>query len=153
MDTAILLKILTSMKMTDKPITITVSGNSMFPALHDADVITIIQGDYVPGDILVYKYMKDELLVHRLLKIQGGRYQCKGDFSFRLEDIPLNDIFGKITEIKRNNVKIDIIKSAKKFLDMSYEVGLESLRLKYDIQKIIQSDIYCMYTELFYKNL
>ena len=60
----------------------TVSGDSMIPALSDGDVVTLKQEDqYHVGDILVYLYKEGKLLIHRLLRIDNGRYYCKGDNS------------------------------------------------------------------------
>lgn len=69
-------------------IQLNVDGTSMLPTLHPGDSIEICsKDDYTIGDILVFFYKNDTVLVHRLLKIENRRYFCKGDNSFRLEDI------------------------------------------------------------------
>ena len=74
---------------------ITVTGSSMNPVLFEGDIITVVrESSYAVGDILVLLY-KGTLLVHRLLKISGGRYFCKGDNAFRLEDFPASETIGK----------------------------------------------------------
>ncbi len=74
---------------------ITVTGSSMNPVLFEGDIITVVrESSYAVGDILVFLY-KGTLLVHRLLKISGGRYFCKGDNAFRLEDFPASETIGK----------------------------------------------------------
>lgn len=82
-----------------------ISGTSMKPILHEGDTITVCRKDkYMIGDIIVFLYKNNNLLVHRLLKIQNGRYFCKGDNSFRLEDIYIEHIVGAvILEFDRNN--------------------------------------------------
>lgn len=80
-----------------KPFELTVDGTSMIPILHPGDRIEICARDnYAVGDILVFFYKNDTLLVHRLLRVENGRYLCKGDNSFRLEDIRKEDIVGAV---------------------------------------------------------
>ncbi len=74
-----------------QPFKLTIEGTSMLPVLHPGNCISICaKEDYIVGDILVFFYKNDTLLVHRLLKIENGRYFCKGDNSFRLEDVEKN---------------------------------------------------------------
>lgn len=76
---------------------IIVHGTSMQPILHDGDTITLCRKDeYVPGDILVFAYNYGAILVHRLLKIENGRYICKGDNAFRLESVKPEQIAGAV---------------------------------------------------------
>ncbi|MBQ8388601.1 MAG: PqqD family peptide modification chaperone [Clostridia bacterium] len=76
---------------------ITVVGISMEPLLKEGDIIRIEKAsNYVIGDILVFTY-KGELLVHRLIKAEKNKFFCKGDNSFRLEDIEKEGILGKVT--------------------------------------------------------
>ena len=71
-----------------------ISGNSMYPVISNGDVVIVKSKiKYIPGDIIVFIY-KGSLLVHRLIKIENGRYFCKGDNSFRLEDIEPSQIIG-----------------------------------------------------------
>ncbi len=80
-------KILMFRSRIKKPFRLSVAGNSMLPILHAGDSILVCRKDiYEEGDILVFFYKQNELLVHRLLKIKNGRYFCKGDNAFRLED-------------------------------------------------------------------
>ncbi len=74
-----------------------VAGVSMEPVLHQGDTIIVQKKEsYEIGDILVFLYKNHELLVHRLLKIENGRYFCKGDNSFRLEDTDISQIIGSV---------------------------------------------------------
>ena len=80
-----------------KPFSLTVSGVSMLPVLHDGDVISVCgRDDYAVGDILVFAYKNGGILVHRLLKIENGRYFLKGDNALRLEDVSKEQIFGAV---------------------------------------------------------
>lgn len=82
---------------SQEPFQMKVSGSSMYPILNDGDTITIcLKKDYKIGDILVFQYKNDAILVHRLLKIQNGRFFCKGDNSFRMEDVEKDKIVGYV---------------------------------------------------------
>ncbi len=79
-----------------------VKGNSMFPVLVNGDVVDILisqDEQYHIGDILVFPYQNEGVLIHRLLKKENGRYFCKGDNSFRLEDVPADAIIG-VAQVK-----------------------------------------------------
>lgn len=39
-------------------------------------------------------------MVHRIVKIVGERFFCKGDNAYRVEVIHYNDIIGRVVEIK-----------------------------------------------------
>lgn len=76
---------------------IRVSGDSMLPILSNNSVVKIIirhDNKFNVGDIVLFFYKNEGLLIHRLLKIENGRYFCKGDNAFRLEDIEKEDIIG-----------------------------------------------------------
>ena len=81
-----------------KMISLTVRGNSMRPTLCDGDVVTVVTSEqYSEGDIIVFNYCGEGLLLHRLLAIEG-KYVCKGDNAFRFEYIEKKDIIGKVVE-------------------------------------------------------
>lgn len=80
-----------------KPFSLNVFGTSMLPIIHEGESIPICRkDDYEIGDILVFIYKQDRLIVHRLLKIQGERYFCKGDNSFELEEFGFGQIIGAV---------------------------------------------------------
>ena len=84
----------TKMKCSFK---LTVDGTSMIPILNPGDSIVVCpKEEYVVGDILVFYYKNDDLLVHRLLQTRNGRLLCKGDNSFRMEDILPEQIIGAV---------------------------------------------------------
>lgn len=125
---------------------ISVSGISMSPCLFESDIITVEkQSPYKVGDILVFVYKYGELLVHRLLKITNGKYYCKGDNSFRLEDIDELQIIGKITSIQRNNITMDVPAVNEDFINMSYQVNREFRKCGYDAEKTKESEVYKKY--------
>ena len=68
MQPTLLYNILRSQLKHNKDADITVTGISMEPTLHAADVVTVRRAEaYEAGDILVFLYKNNELLIHRLL--------------------------------------------------------------------------------------
>lgn len=123
-------------------LTISVIGTSMFPTLLENDVITVTKSkDYTIGDILVFVYKSNELLVHRLLKKEHNIYFCKGDNSFRLEDITYEKIVGKVTKI--NNLEIPTC--PPDLIEQSFNIHKKLATLNYDIVKLKNSIMYKTY--------
>lgn len=126
---------------------IKVTGISMLPEFSEGDVITITQDSvFLPGDIIAFIYKNEGLIVHRLLK-KDKKYYCKGDNSFRLEDIYLNDIIGKITKI--NGRKVVAWEDWK--VQLSYIVNRIFVNSGYDIEMTKKSCVYKLYGELILK--
>ena len=77
----------------------TVSGTSMVPTVAHGDVVVIrAKENYSIGDILMFGYNQNtEILLHRLVKKEEDRLFCKGDNSYRLEEIRLDDVWGAAT--------------------------------------------------------
>lgn len=98
---------------------IRVKGYSMFPELSEGDNISLRKfQEYNIGDVLVYNYNGDGLLVHRLLSI-NDLFVCKGDYAFRFEKINPSEIIGKVTLINGRTIKSwDSWK-----INLSYEIG------------------------------
>lgn len=130
-------------------VALTVTGNSMRPVIFENDIVYIKKCiEYHVGDIVVFRYKNDNILIHRLLKIEDGTYYCKGDNSFRLEDIKYTQIYGKVVEIIHNGNIFVPPPINERILQMSYEINREFKRLGYDSIKILESDIYkCYYNE------
>ena len=123
---------------------ISVTGTSMNPTLFEGDRVVIKKCDeYKIGDILVFYYKNEEILIHRLIKI-NNRYFCKGDNAFRLEDIEYNQIIGKAISV--NNTSIQPWDEWK--IKLSYSVNREFVRCRYDFKKAMQSNTYKLYTSL-----
>ena len=144
MNNNLIIKILPAVLKTKGQAELTVTGTSMEPTLIEGDLITIIKcNNYTIGDILVFDYKNEGLLVHRLLKT-SIRYFCKGDNSFRLEDMPAEKIIGKVTAV--NGVPIAVWQKWK--IDLSYAVTRSFVKSKYDITNTMQTDIYKLYSAL-----
>lgn len=75
---------------------LTVKGNSMLPALNEGDEISVKkEDDYHVGDIIVFDYPGEGLLIHRIISIDDGIYICKGDNAIRKEPVMKRKIIGK----------------------------------------------------------
>lgn len=121
---------------------ISVVGVSMNPNLFDGDRITVSPCEnYIPGDILIFNYKQEGLLVHRLLYSKDEKYFCKGDNSFRLEDITKEQIVGKVVLVNGNK----LAPCTDRILQISYLVNREFVKCRYDTAKTKQSDIYRLY--------
>lgn len=147
MDKSILNKILFAGLSAGKDMTITVSGTSMHPTMHEGDKVTIRGSDtYAVGDILVFTY-KGELLIHRLLKIDKNKYFCKGDNSFRLEDVTPDCIAGKV--ILHNGKPL--YPPPDYLMSLSYLVNRAFRKCGYDTAKTKQTKIYRFYKQIIMK--
>ncbi len=122
-------KILKAVLAVKGEYTITVLGVSMMPVLKHGQTVKVVkQNSYVVGDILVYEYKNEGLLAHRALKIENGRYFCKGDNSFRLEDITAEQVIGKIELDEDEN-------RTAEFIEASYAINRLFRKNGYDIEK------------------
>ena len=80
-----------------KPFPVEVHGISMNPTLYEGDRVLVQRFDtYSTGDILVYDYGNEGLLIHRFLHFEHGLYHCRGDNTIRIERISLKRIMGKV---------------------------------------------------------
>ena len=80
-----------------KPFPVSVHGISMNPTLWQGDEVLVQRfSSYTPGDILVYDYGKEGLLIHCFLYLKHGLYHCRGDNTVRIERIAHKRIIGKV---------------------------------------------------------
>lgn len=140
-------KILFANLRAGRQMTIEVMGVSMEPTMRAGDRVTLCRAEkYALGDILVFCY-KGELLVHRLLKEENGRYFCKGDNAFRLEDVTEEQIAGKVTLC--NGQAPSPFSPAE--IALSYLVNRAFRKCGYDVEKAKQSGIYRFYHQTIQK--
>ncbi|MBR0232469.1 MAG: S24/S26 family peptidase [Synergistaceae bacterium] len=131
-------------------IKLVVSGTSMIPALHPNDEIMVAKKpQYDLGDVVVFYYKNNSLLVHRIVSFSNERYICKGDNSYRLEDIISEQIIGRVEYI--NGRKTILLSDKTIFL--SYLVGKEFNKNRYDIILTKNSEIYKKYIESYQNDL
>ena len=116
-----------------------IRGMSMFPVIRDGEWVEVVDcQSYIIGDILIFEYKDEGLLAHRLIKIYNNRYYCKGDNSFRVEDVGLEQIIGKV---KRDND----INNTLDFIEASYEISRLFKRCKYNIERMREQSQYIEY--------
>ena len=141
-DTSLNCKILFLKSRNNIPIKLNVKGCSMYPIIKEDDEVVVKRYDfYEPGDILVFTYNTDELLIHRLLRKKEDLYLCKGDNAFRLEMFIKDRIIGKVVEI--NNGFVPFVTQEQ--IDMSFDVNKEFTKNNYDVDKTVSSEIYKTY--------
>ncbi len=129
-----------------KPFELQVAGTSMLPVLRHGDTVTVCRkDDYEVGDILVFIYKNGEVLVHRLLAVENGRFFCKGDNSFRVEDIDAGHIVGAVMLEHDQHRGVD-------FIAASRAVGRAFRRCGYDITKTISTHEYQTYRQKYLEN-
>lgn len=146
MNNQTILTLLKFQLMNKKSVEITVAGSSMNPVLKDGDRIRIEHRDsYAIGDILVFSYKNQELLVHRLLQIKEGKYFCKGDNSMRLEDIAEDQILGAVIMNEDKN-------NTNKFVTASLHIAKLFRNFRYDIEKTMEHTDYIEYKHNFLEN-
>ncbi len=142
MNPDVLQRLLYARLRNGQEVDITVTGVSMEPALYEGDAVTLRRAErYEAGDILVFTYKHNELLIHRLLRVENGRYYCKGDNSFRLEDVAYEQIAGKV--ILRNREAL--LPFSPTAIALSYLVNRAFRKNGYSTDKTKQSGIYRFY--------
>ncbi len=138
--------------MNESVLRVSVVGTSMYPALLSSDsVIAVRRETYPPGSILVFSYKTEGYLIHRLLRVAGKRYYCKGDNSFRLEDVEEDQILGRVVLVKRMGQTFVPAEVDNKFINMSLKIYREFVLSGYNHQKVKESDLYTEYKNLYLK--
>ena len=119
----------------------------MSPTLTEKDVVCISKNEkYHIGDILVFDYKEEGLLVHRLLAIRDG-YVCKGDNAFRLEKVNQGCVLGKVISING----ADVEKWSLWKCILSYRIGKTFLKHK-NVVAVKKTLIYRFYSLVVLKN-
>lgn len=143
-------KLVSSMLQKGYAVTLSVQGISMFPALQENDMVRIEKKKlYLPGDIVVFEHETEGLLIHRLLKVKGSRYLCKGDNCFRIECTTYKEIYGKVVLISHEG--IDKVPGAvsKKQIRLSYKVNRKFVRSGCNVKLTRKSFIYNKYKRIY----
>ncbi len=134
---------------TEGDIQIIVSGSSMAPTIRDgAKIIVSAKKEYDLGDILVFSdVVGKKLTVHRLVMKHSDFFYCKGDNSFAIEKITLDDILGAVIFQNIDGAIKKLSKPTRQFLRHSLKVGLEFCKIGFDKEQIKSSKIYVDYRE------
>lgn len=125
-------------------IQITVSGSSMQPVLQEHDTVTIAPAVcYEAGDILMYPYKSQGLIIHRLIYADTLFY-CKGDNAFKTEKLQPNTVLGKAILI--NNHPIE----AWKKWQITHSIVIAKLfaQMQQNYAKTMQAPVYKLYSDI-----
>ena len=145
-------KILKAMKMLNKSFDITVTGTSMIPTMYERDIIKVQPlVNYNIGDIIVFYYNDNELIVHRLLAINDNNYLCKGDNAFRLESVEKEQIIGKVIGLWRESGIISLPKFTNELISLSFKIHRIFLQHSFDLERTKETDEYKKYKYLMNK--
>ena len=112
----------------------------------DENGIIRVGAEVKEGDILVYNYNGEGLLVHRLLKVKE-ELVCKGDNAFRFEMIGYEDVIGKVVSINGHTIE----KWEKWKIQLSYEIGSFFSKWK-NSKTVMNTSLYKLYSLLVLKN-
>lgn len=117
------------LSLTEK-VVITVSGTSMLPVLCEGDKVGIVSSlEYNNGDILLFLYDENKVIVHRLLLHRKDRFFLKGDNSFRMEEVNYNNILGKVVEIDRDGCVFTPNSVDREFISDSLDIYSEFVKM------------------------
>ncbi len=120
------------------------TGNSMKPAIHDGDVITISPiGNFLPGpgEIAAYIYQDgQELIVHRIVSLIGGNYSIRGDnASYTHHEVPVEDIIGIVTKVEKDG-KI-VSRYGRYHASILIRIGLKTFLIKMKLIRLFKKVI------------
>lgn len=122
-----------------------VIGTSMLPDLKSGDcVIATPSSEYKVGDIVVFLYGADDIIIHRIVKIDERFYYCKGDNAFGVERVSEKSILGKAVLI--NSVLIPEWPNWK--MDLSFVLACKFYRCNCDITEIRKLNLYKLYSDV-----
>jgi peptidase S24-like len=91
-----------------RKLNVLIEGRSMYPTLQEGDEIFIINdNEYCIGNVVAFMY-NNELVAHRLLKIENDVFFCKGDNAITIEAIYKYQLIGIVIQFKRKHIVYDI---------------------------------------------
>jgi len=79
-------------------------GFSMLPTIKSGDLLVVAKKDSPyfnpePYDILIYIYDENITVAHRLIRIHGDYYICKGDNNPYYEMVSKDRVIGEVVEV------------------------------------------------------
>ena len=91
-----------------RKLNVLIEGRSMYPTLQEGDEIFIINdNEYCIGNVVAFMY-NNELVAHRLLKIENDVFFCKGDNAITIEAIYKYQLIGIVIQFKRKHIVYDM---------------------------------------------
>lgn len=122
-------------------------GYSMHPLVRDGDLLLVrpVSARAVyRGDLVLCRNARGEMIVHRMVRRLGQgdslRFELRGD---RLagpdEAVPAPEIFGRVSSVERDGVRIDIRQPAMRLLGFGIAVlGPERIRSIPGLRALVQ---------------
>ena len=103
-----------------------INGTSMRPLLTKGDSVTIKKiEDVKVGDIILYKRLNGQFILHRLRKIKNESYSFVGDHQTKIEEnIKYDMLIGTLISYKHKN-KIHNLKSIR------YKIYKKMVKIKF----------------------
>jgi len=130
-----------------KEVTVSVGGSSMFPVFQEGDFAVIQRKEaYGIGDILLFPYREEGLLLHRLIATDGENCCCKGDNSFRVEVVQRDSIWGSAC-YRLNKGKREALRCPDGLPEASLAVNRFLKENGYSRDKLFRSELYRQYRE------
>jgi phage repressor protein C with HTH and peptisase S24 domain len=86
---------------------LTVSGNSMEPFFHNQKTIvtlTFVSKSLKKRDIVFYKNINGQYILHRIISLKKGFIVCCGDALKKKEYLPKESIIARVIEFKNGNL-------------------------------------------------
>jgi signal peptidase I len=90
--------------------TFKVSGNSMLPFFkHQETTVTVekMTRSLKKWDVILFR-VKDQYILHRIVKIKNQEIICQGDYLFSKEVIKLDDVIGIVESFETKGKVIDV---------------------------------------------
>jgi len=136
-----------------KRVRLTVSGSSMFPFIRNGDVVEIegLNSKIRVGDVLLVRKNEEIYVLHRVVKVEKGRFFLRGDYSsclegpFRKEDVVARAVIrycgGKIYDLSRGWYRLAGMVWARTFPINHHTIRL-LLGLKRLFKKLLQGFVF-----------
>lgn len=108
-----LLELLQAVLARGAPFRFRATGCSMFPFIHDGDVVTVAPlqgtGPYCGEVVACIPPGRDRLVIHRVIGRRGNSYLLKGDATSDVDGLVQElDILGRVTRIERRGARVRI---------------------------------------------
>ncbi len=94
----------------DKYLLFIVKGQSMYPTLHNNDLVLGIEydgGSVESGDIIVFRDAENQV-IHRVIEVYLDHVVCRGDHAYRRDAVSYSNIIAVATELIRGSDRIPL---------------------------------------------
>ena len=110
-ETTAYVSILRELTEEGREVSMRIAGNSMLPFLvHERDYIWFKKPDreLKRGDMVFYQRKNGQFIMHRIWKVNAGKYYMVGDAQREIEGpIERNQVFAIVTKVKRKGKDVE----------------------------------------------